>query len=134
MEEAKGFHGWCVVELMGHVTLAGYVSEAEVASSKMLCITIPESEHGPSFSKFIGMGSIYGITPVDEETVAALCAQGAQKPFTAWQLTKAFEAMFQRRVKEVARLEGPQDEEDEDHEPIEDSFAEYPDEEYGTTW
>ncbi len=94
------FRGWCVVELMGHVTLAGYVSEQEIGGSALLRIDVPETEAGPAFTKMVGTGSIYGITPVDEETVMTICSQGAQKPFASWELQTAFRKYYNRRLEE----------------------------------
>lgn len=102
MTEAAGagFRGWCVVELMGHVTLAGFVTEQEIAGSKLIRIDIPETEAGPQFTKLVGAGSIYGITPVDEDTVRAICCEGAQKPFASWELQAAFRKYYDKRLEQ----------------------------------
>ena len=94
------FRGWCVVELMGHVTLAGYVSEQEIAGSALIRIDVPETEAGPSFTKLVGSSSIYGITPVDEETVRTICSEGAQKPFSSWELQSAFRKYYEKRLEQ----------------------------------
>lgn len=96
--EKAGFRGWCVVELMGHVTLAGFVSEQEIAGSKLIRIDIPDSATGPAFTKLVGAGSIYGITPVDEATVVAMCSERAQRPFSAWELQSAFDKYYEKRL------------------------------------
>lgn len=97
--ESSKFKGWCVVELMGHVTLAGFVSEQEIAGSALIRIDVPETDAGPAFTKMVGTGSVYGITPVDEQAVRAICSEGAQRPFSAWQLQSAFEKYYESRLK-----------------------------------
>lgn len=100
MTETKapaGFSAWCVVELMGHVTLAGYVSEQEIAGSKLIRIDVPETDTAPAFTKMVGAGSIYGMTPVDEETVRAICVN-PQRPFSSYTLQDAFDKYYKRRL------------------------------------
>lgn len=99
MTESTGFEGWCVVELMGHVTLAGFVSEQEIGGSKLLRIDIPETDANPGFSKLVGTSSIYGITPADEETVRTICSS-PQRPFNSYELTRAFDKYFARRLEQ----------------------------------
>jgi len=40
---SEKFEGWCVLELMGHRRLAGYVSEQEIAGADMLRIDVPST-------------------------------------------------------------------------------------------
>lgn len=93
----EGFSAWCVVELMGHVTLAGFVTEQEIAGSKLIRIDIPETESNPGFSKMVGTSSIYGITPVDEATVMMICKR-PQRPFSSYELQEAFDKYFETRL------------------------------------
>ena len=103
--ESAAFEGWCVVELMGHVTLAGYVSEQQIAGDKLIRIDIPDTESNPAFTKLVGTASIYGITPCDEETVRTLC-QRPQRPFSSYELSSAFEKYFETRLEsEMPRIE-----------------------------
>lgn len=97
-EETVGFRGWCIVELMGHVTLAGYVTEQELGGTKMIRIDVPESERGPKFTKLVGAGSIYGITPVDEETVAMMCRESTPQPFSSYELQTAFRRYYKAQL------------------------------------
>lgn len=43
MSSESHFEGWAILELMGHRRLAGYVSECEVAGTKLLRIDVPDS-------------------------------------------------------------------------------------------
>lgn len=100
MTTETGFRGWCIVELMGHVTLAGYVSEQELGGTKMLRIDVPESERGPKFTKLVGAGSIYGITPVDEDTVQMMCRESTPQPFASYELQAAFRRYYEAQLKQ----------------------------------
>lgn len=122
-EDVKGFRGWCVVELMGHTTLAGFVSEQEIAGSALVRIDVPETDKGPGFSKIVGTGAIFGITPVDEATVRTIC-ENPQQPFSSWELQTAFRKYYaaqlekdmpgiEDRVRRALPRRGPDDAEDE---------------------
>lgn len=97
-DDTIGFRGWCIVELMGHVTLAGFVSEQEIAGTKMIRIDVPESERGPKFTKLVGAGSIYGITPVDEDTVQMMCRESTPQPFSSYELQTAFRRYYKTQL------------------------------------
>lgn len=100
MTDSNGIRGWCVVELMGHVTLAGHVSEQEVGGTALLRIDVPGTEAGPAFTKMVGTSAIYGITPVDEETVRTICEEESQRPFASWALQDAFRKYYQKRLEQ----------------------------------
>lgn len=82
MTESEKFEGWAVVEMLGHKQLAGRVSEQVVAGAALVRVDVPETqqrkyvegyggyvvEAKPGYTKIIGVGSIYCITPCDEET------------------------------------------------------------------
>jgi hypothetical protein len=55
---------WAIVELMGHRTRAGLVSEVELFGAKMLRIDIPGVDSPAHYSA----AAIYGITVCSEET------------------------------------------------------------------
>lgn len=55
---------WAIVELMGHVRLAGRLSEEEKFGTKLGRLDIPD---GDGFvTQFFGGGSVYRITPCSE--------------------------------------------------------------------
>lgn len=66
---------WAKVELLGHQTLAGQLFEVSFGSSGLFRLDVPEfvvkrrfdTYTVPAWSKYIGVGAIYGITLVDEE-------------------------------------------------------------------
>lgn len=68
---------WAVVELMGHRTRAGRISEVEKFGAKMLRIDIPV-EGGPGeagtddfVTEFYAGSAVYGVTPITEDIFRA---------------------------------------------------------------
>lgn len=85
MEQAgsEKFDIWGIVEVMGHRKFAGRVTEQTIAGSALVRIDVPtvtlQEFNGVervigAFSKLVGVGSIYCITPTTEE-VARKCAK-----------------------------------------------------------
>lgn len=83
MEQSEKFDIWGIVEVMGHRKFAGRVTEQTIAGSALVRIDVPtvtlvgvggvEQVIG-AFSKLVGVGSIYCITPTTED-VARKCAK-----------------------------------------------------------
>lgn len=71
-ETDRDFDAWAIVEAMGFKKYAGHVTTQELAGASFLRVDVPESKIGevtlPAYSKLIGAGSIYMITPTDEAT------------------------------------------------------------------
>jgi hypothetical protein len=66
-EERTAFEpGWCVLELMGHRRLGGYVSEASVGGAGLIRIDIPGGEEVPGCTQFYSPAALYCITPTTE--------------------------------------------------------------------
>lgn len=84
METKQQFKTWAIVEVMGHTTYAGYVSEETIAGSAMLRIDVPEMEDRTAFTKYISPGALYGISPCTEETARARAASLKATPFPIW--------------------------------------------------
>lgn len=85
------FDSWAIVELMGHVKVAGHVTEAEVFGAKMGKIDIPNSEGGFTTQYFSG-GSVYRLTPCTEEIARAVARSNQPAPVYAWELPKMLTA------------------------------------------
>ena len=74
METPSKFEAWAILEIMGHVKLAGKVSETTIAGAPLLRVDVPATDVHPEFTRFYGASSIYCLTPVSEE-VATLAAK-----------------------------------------------------------
>ena len=83
--EDPGTGFWGILELMGHVKIAGYITEEEKFGSKMGRIDIP-GENGEVNTQFFGGGSVYRITPVTEEVAKAVATRINVRPIFLYRL------------------------------------------------
>lgn len=92
MSENTGFKSWAVVEIMGHQTYAGMVSEETIAGAAFLRIDVPETPERAAYTKFFGASSIYCITPVNEETAQLALKAYAKSPINEYEMRLALPA------------------------------------------
>ena len=84
-ESENGF--WAVVELMGHVKMAGLVTEEERFGAKLGRIDIPEGNEGQeAFTQYFGGSSVYRITPTTEELARQMAVSWRPRPITVFDL------------------------------------------------
>ncbi|AWM42094.1 hypothetical protein GobsT_64200 [Gemmata obscuriglobus] len=81
---------WAVVELKGHVRLAGRLSEVEMFGTKMGRLDIPAAD-GFTTKLFHG-SSVYAISFVDEAAARAVAAANEHEPVRPWELPKQLPA------------------------------------------
>lgn len=116
MNDKATFDSWALVELMGHQRICGRVTEAEIGGCKFVRVDVPELAQMPAMTKYLGPASIYGITPLDEETALQMAAQIKAAPISIWDARRLVE--LHSKPSKPAELEaGKQDfcdDEDED--------------------
>jgi nucleotide-binding universal stress UspA family protein len=80
------FEGWCIVELMGHNVIAGYVTEQVMGGAAMLRVDVPAipDETRQAFTKFFAPSAIYGITPTSEEHARTAAERIRARPIDLW--------------------------------------------------
>lgn len=84
MDGKIGFDQWAILELMGHVRLAGRVTEEEMFGAKIGRIEIP---HGEDFiTQYFGGGSIYRLTPTTEEIARRVASHNTPEPVHPWEM------------------------------------------------
>jgi hypothetical protein len=66
-EQSEKFDSWAIVEVMGHATFAGRVTEQAVGGASFVRVDVPSVDGSPAFTKLFGASAIYSITPVTEE-------------------------------------------------------------------
>jgi hypothetical protein len=66
---APAMAGWARLELLGHRTMVGYVTEVDLCGTKMLKVDVPEGKYNRSFTQFYGAGAIFAITPISKDDV-----------------------------------------------------------------
>lgn len=72
MSIAEPLAEWAIVEIMGHRSFAGWVTEKIIAGKGFIRIDVPESttfdnKVQPAFTKIFGTDAIYGISPCSEK-------------------------------------------------------------------
>jgi len=84
MPDSQPFDQWAVLEIMGHVRLAGRVREQSVAGTGFLRIDVPETVGLPAFTRLYGTNTIYSITPVSEEFARQAAAALRETPVNVY--------------------------------------------------
>lgn len=80
----ESFDQWAILELMGHVRLAGRVTEEEHFGAKLGRIDIP---NGDGFTtQYFSGGSIYRLTPATEEIARRVAQSNQPQPVHRWEL------------------------------------------------
>lgn len=87
-EKHEKFETWAIVELMGHVRIAGLLTEEERFGVKMGRIDIPDGDGGVLTTQYFGGSSVYRITPVSEEAARAVAARNKPEPVHYYELPK----------------------------------------------
>lgn len=85
--ESAPFEEWALVEIMGHVKLAGKVSEATMFGTALCRVDVyPGDATEPLVTRMYGGSSIYCITPVSEATARAFALGHQPEPVARWEL------------------------------------------------
>lgn len=86
MSESTKFDGWAVVEFMGHVRTAGYVSEQTIAGVAMLRVDVPETATGANdgFTRYWHPNALYSLSPVGESVARHVAANNREPPVRPW--------------------------------------------------
>lgn len=89
MSDEKPEIGYAIVEIMGHRQFAGYVTEQALGGASFVRVDVPsvqaDGEELPAFTKLLGAGSIYAISPCTEETARAFASQSRQRSFATYE-------------------------------------------------
>ena len=82
---AESFDSWAVLELMGHVRIAGRVTEEERFGAKVGRIDIPTPDGG-FVTQYFTAGSIYRMTACTEDAARAVALKNQPTPVHRWEL------------------------------------------------
>lgn len=85
MSNETGFKQWAILELMGHVRLAGLVSEEQLFGAAIGRVDIPQRD-GSLVTQYFGGSSIYRLTPTTEEIARAVAAKSTPAPVQKWDM------------------------------------------------
>jgi len=83
---SAAFESWAIVELMGHVRMAGRVTEEQRFGATLGRIDIPQGEG--FFTQFFQGASIYRLTPCSEEVARSVAKHAHIEPIHQWEVPK----------------------------------------------
>jgi len=111
MTESDKFSHWAIVDVMGHQRYVGLVTEQVVAGCGFVRVDIPESQGCPAWTKLIGAGSIYAITPIAEDVARQMAASQRSRPVQEWDLPKRLTTVDQLPEYSIDESAGDADDE-----------------------
>jgi len=113
-DKPVAFEGWCILELMGHRRLGGYVTEAVIAGAGLIRIDVPGLRPGETAAtQFYSPSARYCLTPTTEAIARALAASAQPQPVQRWELP-ASPARDLQVVADDGELEDEEEEKDYD--------------------
>lgn len=81
---AEGFSQWAIVEVMGRQVYAGLVTEQTIGGCPFVRVDVPAVEGQAEFTKFLGSGAIFSITPVGEELARRAAENSCTRPVSIY--------------------------------------------------
>lgn len=87
-ETTRKYAGWTVLEIMGHVRIAGHVTEETIAGVALLRIDVPAVEGHAAFTRFYHPNSLYSMCPTDEATARAVAESNRHPPIQSWEMPR----------------------------------------------
>lgn len=94
-EEPRGeaLKAYALVELFGHQRIVGLMTVDPAEFPGMVRVDVPDllkdgKVERKGFTRYIGRAAIYGVTPVDEDTVRMLLPSVDGKPHRPMQFTR----------------------------------------------
>ncbi len=118
---SETFDSWAIVELMGHVKMAGRLTEEERFGSKLGRLDIPGHDGAWSAVYFNG-ASVYRLTPCTEEAARIVAKRAQPEPVHQWEIPKQIEVSPSRK-RELD--DDPEDARDADLEDDDDERIEF---------
>ena len=109
---------WACVELMGHVKLAGRLTEEEKFGAKLGRLDIPQ-EDGSFVTQFFGGSSVYRITLVTEDVARVIARKSRPEPVHPWDFPKQLAAGERQTPISGHSLPDDDDDRDDDEVPFE---------------
>jgi hypothetical protein len=114
---------WGVLEIMGHVRVAGKIRTVAIGGTAVLRIDIPQ-EDGSLRTSYYGLGSLFGLHPTDEATARAEAERATPPPIHHWGLLSPGRARprhdFDDLVEDEEYYGEDDDDDDEDEEEVEE--------------
>ena len=85
MSESRSFEGWAIIELMGHVRIAGHVRPEEHYGKALLRVDIPGPD-GTTVTQLYSPDALYCVTPTTEEIARSVAKSSQRIPVHRFEL------------------------------------------------
>lgn len=82
------FECYAILEIFGHMRLAGKVTEATIGGCSFMRLDVPDVGDKRGFTRFYGQGAIYSMTPCTEEIARAAAASFEAQAVSVYDLDK----------------------------------------------
>ena len=97
MAESTAFSGPAVVEIMGHVRVAGMVREETIFGQALIRVDVPAVDGHAAFTRYYHPQSLYSLCPCDEATMLAVAKHERHPPMERWQMPILAQAAERQR-------------------------------------
>lgn len=88
-QPSETFRSWGLLELMGHLRVAGELSEQTIGGCSFMRVDVPQVGDIAPHTRYFAPGSIYGMTPMGEATARKLANYLRSTPVNAYELREA---------------------------------------------
>lgn len=88
----EALKSWALVEIFGHQRIVGWMTVDPPEFPGMIRVDVPDllkdgKVERPGFTRYLGRAALYGVTPIDEDTVRKMLpvvsgAPGAARMFS----------------------------------------------------
>ncbi len=99
---------WAIVELMGHVRIAGRLTEEEKFGGKLGRLDIPTADGGFA-TQYFGASSVYRLTIVTEDVAREVAKLSPPRPVQPWEMPKQLTARQEQPRDEFGREDPDED-------------------------
>lgn len=96
--ERTGFEGWAIVQQMGHVKIAGYVTEVQLAGFGVLSVAIPDGDR--MVQKLIPPSTLYDLTWVGEAEARFVAKRSPIEPVSEWDIRQEARERIEQNERE----------------------------------
>lgn len=86
MSEQDKFEAWGVLELFGHLKLAGLLTEQSIGGCHFVRIDVPDTKDTPGYTRLFSNGAIYSISFVSEDVARGVSETLRARPVQSYEL------------------------------------------------
>jgi hypothetical protein len=92
--ETQKLELFAIIELFGHTSMTGKVTEQTVGSDSFVRIDVPETDHHPAYTRLLNPKAIYAINPVTEDVMLDMARMLTNMPIQNLDINKIREKIL----------------------------------------